>query len=172
MNTKPPLTPDTLRLDDLLARVVDCGGCLVWQGWSQQGNHPQWRMGGRKKSKSMSVRRMLWELTRYRLGRHQQVGVGCGTPNCVHPDHLVARTQSVAMRGPKSPLHALHIAQGKRRGAKISQADVDMVRADGACMKVEALRLGMSLSHVRNIRAGRRWRELYSPFAGLGSRGK
>ncbi len=74
----------------LRARTKPVGDCLVWQLSAAHGTQPTTKIGGRK-GPMVLVRRVLWQRKHGQsMPRHVLAGVSCGTPLCVHEDHIVA----------------------------------------------------------------------------------
>ena len=83
----------------------------------------------------------------------------CGNPACVNPEHTARSTRTRMNR----------IAEVKRRtDAKLSQADVDQIRASDDRYEDLAARFGVSKSLIGRVRRGEVWRTFSaSPFSGL-----
>lgn len=159
---------EDIALEQLLARCHDDGGCLVWDRSSSVCG-PEWNVAG----KVWSVRRLLWELTRGPIAPKYQVNVSCGCAGCVHPDHLVCRTRSAALRGRVRTLaERARIAQSKRAKATavLSEALVREIRTSSETLTQIGRRLELAPSLVHKVRAHLLWRDYCSPFAGLGQR--
>ena len=159
------LTPASIGLDDLLARVVPDGDCLVWQGYCDLGRFPQWRVSGR----NQAARRVVWELVHGPIRKGHQVGVrrGCAA-NCCHPDHLVARSKSRARRGMQMPAaHRSNITRTRQANSDLTWDDVRAIRASELPCPTLAAQYGISRNHVWRIRKHLTWRDTRSPFAQL-----
>lgn len=158
-------------LASLLERVDEIGDCLTWRGYALDGQHPQWRLGGRG-GRLWNVRRLLWLLVHGRLDAGLQVGVSCTTALCVHPDHLAARTRSQACSGkPKAVDHRLRIALAKRASSVLSSEAVRAVCASAEPSVAIDAQLGLSRGYASKLRTGVRWAQHGGLFAGLGERG-
>lgn len=157
--------PD-IGLADLLARTEECGECLEWTGYALGGNSPQWRVDG----KLWVVRRLLWLKTRGPLRRGMQVGVKCDCELCVHPDHLVARTKSAAMRGhPVSEQARIRMtaAARARSQTQLSLEDVRAIRAATGTSKEIDEAFGLRKGYSSRIRLNKAWKDHANPFSRL-----
>jgi len=151
----------------LIEKTVEEGDCLIWTGCCANGKWPQWNIDYRP----TPVRRTLWEQVHERSAKRLEVGTSCGTPKCVHPDHLVARSRSQRMKGiPLSPANVARVALGRRRKSKLNIDLVRQIRASDEPGNVVEERLGLKAGYASRIRSGRVWRDHASPFAGLGER--
>ena len=75
----------------LLGRTKeDENGCMVWQGFMQNGTVPMVAHGG----KMVAVRKIIGE----ELGKHARTAgywsTKCGNPSCVNPEHITKMTRS------------------------------------------------------------------------------
>ena len=100
----------------------------------------------------------------------------CGNPACVNPEHTGRSTRvqmnrriMADMNSATNTLRVKRIAEIKRRtSAKLSQADVDQIRAADEKQQDLANRYGVTKSLIGKIRRGEVWRTFSaSPFAGL-----
>lgn len=160
--------PD-IGLDDLLARTEPEGECLAWTGYALHGKAPQWRVDG----KLWVARRLIWELTRGPLRAGLQLGVKCDCELCMHPDHLVARTKSVALRGhvvtPTARVR-MTLAARARSTTKLSIEKVRAIRAaTGQAQEIDQ-EFGLNPGYASRIRLGKAWVDQSDPFARLGAR--
>jgi hypothetical protein len=157
---------EELTLARLLKHTEPCGECLEWTGHAQGGKHPQVKLGGRK-GRVYNVRRVLWVLTRGAVPAGRQVGVKCHCELCVHPDHLVLRTRSAAMKGvKKSLLSARRMAATKRAASRITEAMVHEIRSSDAPSMELDRRLGLGHGTAWGIRSGRSRRDFATDMLG------
>lgn len=100
----------------------------------------------------------------------------CGNPKCVNPEHTARSSRAQMnrrimsdMSSATNTLRSKRIAEVKRRtDAKLSQADVEQIRASGDTHQHLAARFGISKSIIGRIKRGEMWRTFSaSPFAGL-----
>ena len=161
----------TLTLDRVMKHCTEEGDCLIWNGSAAYGIHPQIRMGG-KAGKCQPLRRVIFEVVHEKTLKHgQQVGTRCGTLLCVHPDCLIARTRSQAMKSVVLKAnHALNVSRGKQAKSKLTIETIRAIRASDEIGKVLEARYGLSAGYASKIKRGLAWRDLASPFNGLGAR--
>ena len=100
----------------------------------------------------------------------------CGNPMCVNPEHTARSSRAqmnrrimADMSSATNTLRSKRIAEVKRRtDAKLSQDDVDQIRASSDTHQHLAARFGISKSIIGRIKRGEMWRTFSaSPFAGL-----
>lgn len=158
-------------LADLLARhTVDDAGCLRWTGPTVNGKHPRLQ-GGRK---TLLIRRAVWVDAHGRIPPGKVLRCTCETPLCVEVSHLrlmtyreIARTCGLMSGDARSA----RIAAAKRAGpqAKLTDAQVQEIRASVEPGKVLADRFGVTGSLISRIRRGECRREygLRDRWAGM-----
>ncbi len=158
------MTLPTITVADLLANTIEEGDCMLWTGRAEQGKFPRF---GR-----LPVRRALWTLVNDGVPHGLQVGCKCGTPLCVNPDHLIARTKSKALRGiPKKPDVIARITLTKRAThGKLSMEIARAIRAsDKSCRELDR-EYGLCAGKAWKIRNNLTWKDGSNPFTGLGAR--
>ena len=160
------MSPD-ISLDWLHARVRQDGDCLIWTGYITPIGQPQTRIN----KKCYLVQRLIWEAkNEAELPSTKWCSVKCGKPGCVHPDHIVARPRSIALRGgERATTHKAKIAHARRKKSRLSDADVQEIRLSADDNKTLAARFGIDHTYVWAIRANKARRNYSSPFAGLGA---
>jgi hypothetical protein len=146
----------------ILARIAgqctDEGSCLLWGGATGHDGAPIINVGGQCRR----VRRVMWEALHGWLPPPGKLIVAkCRHPRCVSPDCLCCMSvrklrRLDARRGAFShPAANVARALAARRRATIPEAVVQQVRVfEGSCAQA-AQATGVSLSHVKSIRAGR-----------------
>ena len=159
-------------MTDLIARIhqrcIECADCLVWQGHSLAGKHPQMKVKG----KVLYVRRVLYEIQHGEIPAGRVVAVTCETRNCVV--HIAARTISDV----QTRLGAAGVYSGVARRAKIAAtkraacSPITMeqaldIRYGSGTLDEAAARHGISKSSAGYIRRGERWKDYSNPFAQL-----
>ncbi len=167
----PPRTFHTL--ESLQARTVEEGDCWLWRGYIQNGTPQVMRYGEGKKG-MYSVRRFLRELQTGRPQPSGHYGNVCGNPLCVAPDHILYKNVKNHMRD--MALNRIHgpVDRLKKRQVRIDKGltKLDMEKAQEIRVSSEtsaelAQKYGVNQSLIKRIRAGRAWRVLSGPFAGL-----
>ena len=157
-----------ITLEWLEARVrADEDGCWIWTGYTTKHGQPQARLN----YQLILVRRVVWEMTHDKeLKSTMWVAAKCNKPGCCHPDCMVARTRSQALKGRgMTLLHRAAIATAKRRNSDIPDEVVAEVRASDEQARQMARRLGLTESYVSLVRRGKIRVDLRNPFAGLGA---
>jgi hypothetical protein len=154
------------------------GACIAWTG-SSNGANPQIRLGGAAGAVYM-VRRVVYTLVHgegsippgFLVGLRR----GCQCDLCVHPMHLVARSQSHAQKGrPASTARKVRIAAAKRAKSRLTIEAVRAIRASDEPASALDARHGLTKGYASRIRRGEAWVDHASPFAGLkqgGGRGR
>lgn len=140
----------------IMAKVVEDGGCLLWQGATGGGQPIMRHRGGR-----CYVRRLVHEAL---TGRHVPAGkvasARCRNPACVSPDCLLIATLSEirqidAQRGIYSTADGnLRRLLAARAKATIPEALVVQAREFVGTSAQAAAATGISVSHVKRIRSG------------------
>lgn len=158
----PPL-PE-IELDWLYARVKqDEEGCLIWDGYTSKHGQPQARIDYRL----FLVRRVVWALAHEREPAPKLwIGVRCKKHGCVHPDCLVGRSRSKAMKGNVLPLAVrARISASRCKNSKFSDEAVAAMRTEAGTLEEVAERHGANPSYVSQLRRGIVRREYASPLA-------
>jgi hypothetical protein len=157
-----------ITLEWLEARVrADDDGCWIWTGYTTKHGQPQARLN----YQLILVRRVVWEMKHDKeLKSTMWVAAKCNKPGCCHPDCMVARTRSQALKGRgMTLLHRAAIATAKRRNSDIPDEVVAEVRASDEQARQMARRLGLTESYVSLVRRGKIRVDLRNPFTGLGA---
>ena len=158
-------------VDKLLARTEEVGECLEWQGYITNGV-PQVSHAGRM----IGVRRLMLMLQGIEIKNTMYASCSCGNPRCVKPEHIVRRTSQqhfakMANMGAYNP--AARIAKSTMKRRQRSRMTLEMVREIRSSDKPSqqlADELGFGRQTISRIRSGHSWKEIASPFAGLGAR--
>ena len=128
--------------------------CWEWLAFKHKG-YGQYRVGGVKQPAS----RVALEGVLHRpLLPTEFACHTCDNPGCVNPSHLYAgsaaeNSQDAVRRGRLRPMMG---------AAKLTPADVAMVKAglsEGLAPKVLAQQFGLTDAAIRDIRAGRTWKD-------------
>lgn len=158
-------------MESLLARTTEEGDCLLWQGYVGNGV-PQVSHGG----KVVSVRRLMLEMMGRVVKPTDFTPARCGCRTCVEPSHIVQRTHqqhAIAMlKAPRNETVRVAKLQAYKRthSAKLTLEQAREIRSSPETGAALARQYGVDKSLVSMIRLGKSWREMTSPFAGLGAR--
>lgn len=157
-------------IEKIQRHVTIEGGCWEWSG-SMNGSIPIMKHDG----KVANVRRLVL-IERCVPMKGFIATYTCGNPMCVHPEHTARSSRAqmnrrimADMSSATNSLRSKRIAEVKRRtDAKLSQDDVDQIRASSDTHQNLAARFGISKSIIGRIKRGEMWRTFSaSPFAGL-----
>lgn len=160
------LTTEAFSLQDLHARVREEDGCLIWTGDKKDGTRPIIWIDG----KSKPARRVLYEIVRGPIRGQKRIGVRCGNPLCLHPDHLIARDRPSELRGTtRDAAFKAKIATTKRANSRFTPELVAQIRASDLNNCALGRELGINHQTIAKIRRGEIWKSYSSPFAGLGA---
>ena len=159
-------------VETLLAKTEEVGDCREWTGYMGN-NVPMANHEGR----FLAVRRVMLMLSGV---PEEKIGYACckhGNQRCVNPDHIVNRSQSQhsklnGKRGAKNEIVRVTkmMAYGRTHRAKLTLEQAREIRVSTESGPVAAKRHGVSRQTIDRIRLGISWRDLGSPFAGLGAR--
>ena len=159
----------TTTLEKIMARCIDDGGCLRWQGsLSASAGHP--------KIKDRSGRRVVYELAYGPIPPKGLIGVKCECTDCLNPEHLTLTTKSAAAKKANaSPAVRLRkaVASAKvhRARGKITFETAQEIKDSNISCDEGAERYGVDRTLISKIRRGRAWHDLTpNPFTGLGAR--
>ena len=157
-------------IEKIQRHVTIEGDCWEWHG-CMQGSIPMMKHDG----KVANVRRLVL-IDRGVPMTGFIATYTCGNPACVNPDHTgrsnntqLNRRIVADMSSATNTLRSKRIAETMReKHAKLSQADVDQIRASDEKEKDLATRYGVSEGLIGRIRRGQTWKTFSaSPFAGL-----
>lgn len=167
-----------------MAEAQEVGDCLEWPGPFGNGRKKNVAIVKARSEKgrtdNYAVARELWEAAYGPVPEGQMVYRTCCNNNCVLLDHLTigdraawakARKKAGATKHHHSTI--LKITVARRRTAIHSHEQVESVRmlsAEGLKLDEIVAQTGVSRAMVEDIRSGKSWRPLSSPFAGLGAR--
>jgi hypothetical protein len=183
MSRVPALTKGE-KIAEGMAAAQEVGECLEWPGPFGNGRKKNVAIVKARSEKgrtdNYAVARELWEAAYGPIPEGQMVYRTCCNNNCVLLTHLCigdraawakARKKAGATKHHHSTVLKITIA--RRRSAVNSEEKAEAVRM----LSAEGLRLddiveqtGVSRAMVEDIRSGKSWRRLSSPFAGLGAR--
>jgi len=164
------LIAETIAMMALIDRTEEVGDCFLWTG-STSGGNPTYTPHGKT---CTLVRRAMFELAGGVLKPRVPLITTCGEKLCIHPEHIKpSSTKEIgklaAKRGGwKGKDRAAKIATAKRTScAKLTLDDAREIRLSSETGPVLAARYGVNRSLITGIKAGTRWRDYSSPWAGL-----
>jgi hypothetical protein len=149
-------------LESVLARTVEVGDCLEWQGFMQDGRTPLIKVHNRL----VTVRRFIRELQGTPAAPGRFLSASCGNPRCVSPDHILERTSKQHARYIASCVdmrHPVRIVKLQRMNAHkraLTDEQVEVVRNDPRSATALAREFGCSKSVICNIRNGQTYRQI------------
>ncbi|MFA7291874.1 MAG: HNH endonuclease [Rhodocyclaceae bacterium] len=168
-----------------LAKAVEVGDCLEWQGsFAAGGKTPAVKAHSLENGRTdnFPVPRLLWEREHGPIPAGKLVYRKCCNNACVLVEHLScgtrkdwakARRKAGASKHSATTLIALTLARRRRPDVTTTMEKARQIRSlTAAAVKVRdiAAQTGVHPDMVEDIRRGRAWRELSaSPFAGLGA---
>jgi hypothetical protein len=168
-----------------LALAEEVGDCLEWQGYFQcKGDTPSIKVHDpdKKRTDNYSVPKLLWERKHGPVPKGKLVYRKCCNNACVLDDHLAcgtrkdwadARKKAGTTKHSHATLVRLTMAARRRANTTTTMETARTVRSLSAGkvrIRDIAEQTGLAPCTVADIRQGRSWRELSSPFAGLGGR--
>jgi DNA-binding transcriptional regulator YiaG len=155
----------------LMARVLvapQAHGCLVWAGTLAQGGVKACLGDGAGGSISFNVRKMVWECAQGKtLRRRWRAACMHGVAGCVHPDHLVACSESSAMSArPVAQRTKRALTQAAYKRSPLTLAQVKQMRSESGTYTSQAARYGVSVATVSAIMRGVRWCDAQAGYVG------
>jgi hypothetical protein len=176
---KPAPVADLMAIG--LAKAVEYGDCLEWQG--KMGNKKTVPVVNSREHKDYSaeysVPRYVWEQANGPIPEGMLVYRKCCNNSCVSLKHLEMGTRKQWMENRKklgltkfTTQHILNLTKGARNRPTVVNT-LDKVRqarlllADDHTRDEVAMLTGISRPMVDDIALGRAWRDHSNPFAGL-----
>lgn len=164
---------DQATVASIYAQCTELGECRLWTGGKTEGGYPRMYNGERQ----VTVRRVLAGM---KIGRplkpREMASCTCGEITCLEWDHIrvadisTIRAEAGAKGNYSHPTKGMRISMARRKDSKLNDQRVRDIRDSTDPSHIEAAKHGISPSMVRRVRAGDRWRDHASPFAGLGAR--
>lgn len=144
----------------ILARTIEEGECLLWQGRVANGSALVHILGQGYRS----ARRLIWE---HKYGQpmpaHLRATCRCGEPRCVRPEHVTALSlKQIGKRAAKagkfrSIARRSAIAAAQRARSRLTPELVAQIREAPSGAGI-ARELGIHKSTASKIRRGESWR--------------
>lgn len=165
------LEAETLELMRLIERTEEYADCHLWTGSTTRQGYPTYKPYG---CGCKLVRRAVFALNGGTLNFRVPVEMTCDEKLCINPAHMKASTfaqigKRAGARGAWSgKVRASKIAAAKRAShAKLNIELAREIRLSIEPTKVLAARHNVDRSLINGIKAGTRWKDYSSPFAGL-----
>lgn len=161
-----------MTLDEIKSRCIEEGECWIWQGALNACGYPIMKAKG-VKSGCQLVRRVVVTLDGRTPKPRQPVIASCDDRRCCNPACLKLSTPSaVGKRAAKKGAFSgasrrSKIADSRRTRSKLTQEQVQEIRASTESGPILAARYGVVKSTVSGIRRGELRRDYSNPFAGL-----
>lgn len=160
--------PSGLTINDIRDRSIPepNTGCWLWLNSTDAGGYGQWTAPTKYQSRSgprlWRAHRVAFAIANGSIDLDLDVLHKCDTPSCVNPDHLVCGTHQQNMDDMmRKGRHVFRVTRGENKGmAKITEAQMLAIRADGRPHKIIADEYGISRSHVSGIKSRKFWRHI------------
>jgi hypothetical protein len=131
-------------------------GCWLWTAGSRQG----YGQFGVAAGRVVDAHRISWELANGPIPAGLFVCHTCDVRICVRPDHLFLGTHSDNMQDMhrKGRANTRAVCGEEHYAARLTEADVRAIRtATGQTLSALARAFGVSRTHIRDIRIGKKW---------------
>jgi len=155
--------------ESLLAKTIEVGDCLEWQGYFANGT-PYVSNNG----KMTSVRRLFSGLLNKNFVAGGFIVPKCDNHRCINPNHAMRLSRSKmssrnGKRAVQSIAKRLKIQKFKQQTeGKLSWDKVDEIRATNVPSRVLAEKFGVDKSLICRVRTGQAWKRIENNiFAGL-----
>jgi hypothetical protein len=173
------------KLSEGLAKAVEVGECLEWQGaFSNHYTQPcvKHRKPGSKSASNLSVPQLIWEAKNGPKPPGSVIFRTCTNNACIHDDHIACGTRADWQKARKKAGATKHslatkikiTTKARSRPTTLNTLDkarqIRLLAAEGVGIEESARITGVSESMALEIRCGRAWRDTSSHFAGLGAR--
>jgi len=131
--------------------------CWLWNGAKDLDGY-----GFIKQKDGVQLRahRVSYELHHGLVPPRLYVCHSCDNPSCVNPDHLFAGTPKDNAEDKARKGRSARLIGSLNPMARLAVVDVCAIRSDGRHREIIAAEYGVSVSHVRDIKTGRRWGHL------------
>ena len=122
-------------------------GCIEWTGTKlcpqQNANYGRFRTGG----KLFLAHRFAWYI-KYGVHPDQFVCHSCDIPSCVNVDHMFVAS------------HRENMDDMVAKKRKVSSFDADAIRSSDELIYVLAVRYGLTVRTIYDIKSGKSWKPL------------
>ena len=169
------LTPAE-RLEQLRQRChINDDGCWIWKGDRYTSGQPRAIVEGRRRGSAKSLARTL--VGKPAPKKYETCRCDLAPNDCINPDHLRNYTRGQVLEVSNRDNKAVHVERAaKTKRARRALSDrmtmqlAREIRSSSESGAAIARRLNLGADYVRQIRRGTMWREVVSPWAGLGAR--
>lgn len=150
-------------MDEILARCVPDGDCMVWSGSMSADDRPLWHM---RKRMVVPVRRLVLEMQLgRRLAKGKLAGCSCDTVGCVVHAKEVTRQELLAIAkaagrigGPACSARAARLARSRPTKLSMEAAqEIRRRRSEGETLVSLASEFGVHHSMIDRVCKGRAW---------------
>jgi len=132
-------------------------GCWLWTAARSPSGYGRIGIGGRA-GNARQAHRISWGLHRGEIPKGKEVCHRCDTPSCVNPDHLFLGSHQENMR---DAVQKGRTSKGEHRPlAKLSEGQVEEIRASTESQRVLAGRYGVCQQHISEVKSGSKWSHL------------
>lgn len=158
----------------LEGKYKECGDCWIWTAGVNSGGVPQMRLlASSQKRKTVITRRWIAEQIGLKAEKKLVTNI-CQNKLCIAPDHLQVMTRAALQKRSaktgyhKSPIRNKKLQEIGRKRAKVTQEQIDAIRASDKKQRELAEEYGLTQSTVSKIIRREMWREYgTNPFQGL-----
>ena len=167
MNSKSRRNNGIRTAADLMDRCkVDSDtACWHWHGARDAHGRPSMWCPALSSTVSLGVLSALLR-TGHRPAKGTAWHCQCTTRDCANPAHRTPGTRSsqmLALRMQRTPAQRAKVAAGKRKGGKLTDADVEAIRNGGLLLREIVARYGISTGYACEVRSGKRRADLAAP---------
>lgn len=167
---KRPKTTHTIKTLEAMSKWQD--DCLIWNGYSIDGKHPQVCHDG----KMWMVRKLVMHLNGRQLPAKAYYKPVCGDPHCIRIEHIkvvdsirhmVTMAKSVNQN---SPARIVKLQQAAINRRKLTDEQVQEIIASDQSSRALAKIYGVSASTITKVKANKTRRVIsasVNPFVGL-----
>lgn len=163
------MTEGAYLMERIKAKTIECGDCLIWQGYCNRGTTPVININ----KVPTAVRRLVYLNEKGPVHPGWEVVGTCESPKCVSAEHMKQVTMADRRREmsrKRNSRQSLRAVQKMRTNhAKLTMEKAREIRASDEPTMLLAQRYGVSGTLIGYVRSGRSWAEP-SPWNGLGER--
>ena len=148
-------------IDRLLSKVAfePTTGCWLWTGCTSQSGYGNFRPSGARRNEP--AHRAAYRMHKGAIPQGLLLCHKCDTRACVNPDHLFPGTQKDNMDDCASKGRRVDVwfTGEPHHSSKLTREAVELIRGerDGVSLAALALRFGVSVSAVKQVRSFRTW---------------